>query len=69
MTSQKGGMFIAAVAILAFVCHAAIGADSDDVRNVTHAVAVDANADTPASIPDFDGDGTIGFGDFVNFAG
>ncbi len=69
MTSSKGIMCIAALALIAFVCHAAVGADSDDDRTATNAVTVGANGDDSASIPDFDGDGTIGFGDFVIFAG
>ena len=69
MTSSKGIMCIAALALIAFVCHAAVGADSDDDRTATNAVTVGANGDNNASIPDFDGDGTIGFGDFLIFAG
>ena len=64
MFSNKGILTIAALALLAFVCHAAIGADSDDDRTTTHAITVNA-----ASLPDFDGDGTVGFSDFVIFAG
>ena len=69
MTSSKGIMCIAALALIAFVCHAAVGADSDDDRTATNAVTVGADGDDTASIPDFDGDGTIGFGDFLIFAG
>ena len=44
--------------------------NADDDRIATsHAVTVDTNGDDTASIPDFDGDGTIGFGDFLIFAG
>ena len=68
MPSRNGMLFSAALFSLALVCHAAIGANSDDDRIATHAVTVDANGDNNASIPDFDGDGTIGFGDFVKFA-
>ena len=69
MRSRNGIVFSAALFSLALVCHPAIGADSDDDRTATHAITVDANGDDTASIPDFDGDGTIGFGDFVIFAG
>ena len=69
MPSRYRIMFGATLALLAFVCHAAVGADSDDDRTATHAVTVGANGDDTASIPDFDGDGTIGFGDFLIFAG
>ena len=48
--------------------HAAIGANSDDDRIATHAVTVGANGDDTVSIPDFDGDGTVGFSDFISFA-
>ena len=43
--------------------------DTDGDRTAIHAVTVDANGEDTASIPDFDGDGTIDFGDFVIFAG
>ena len=69
MTSSKGTMCIAALALLAFVSHAAIGSDAIDGDVPALAISVDANGDDTASIPDFDGDGTIGFGDFVIFAG
>ena len=63
MASQKGMACIAALALLAFVCHAAMGSDENDNRTTTHAITVNA-----ASLPDFDGDGTVGFSDFVIFA-
>ena len=69
MTSFKGLIYIAAIALLAFVCHTAMGSDAVDDRATAFAISVDANGDDTASIPDFDGDGTIGFGDFVIFAG
>ena len=68
MTSSKGLIYLAALALLAFVCHAATGSNANLDPTTTNAVAVDANGDDTASIPDFDGDGTIGFGDFVKFA-
>ena len=69
MPSRNGIMFSAALFSLALVCHAAIGANTDDDRTATHAIAVDANGDKNASLSDFDGDGTVGFSDFVSFAG
>ena len=69
MTSFKGLIYIAAIALLAVVCHAAMGADASDGDATALAISVDANGDDTASIPDFDGDGTIGFADFVIFAG
>ena len=69
MTSQKGMMCIAAIGLLAFVCHAAMGSDADDDRTTTHAITVNANGDNASALSDFDGDGTVGFSDFVLFAG
>ena len=54
-------IFSIALALTAIVCHTAIGAGSNAVRG-------HANGDA-AALPDFDGDGTVGFGDFVIFAG
>ena len=68
MNSRKGLTRHAAAALMAIMCHAAIGASSYDVRTTSHAISVDASGDDTASMPDFDGDGTIGFGDFVKFA-
>ncbi|MDE2999616.1 MAG: DUF3472 domain-containing protein [Gemmatimonadota bacterium] len=62
-------MWFAAHALLAFVCHATVGASSDDGRGTSRVISVDAIGDDSASIPDFDGDGTIGFGDFLIFGG
>ena len=62
-------MCIATLALLAIVCQSAIGVSSDDVSATPHSISVKANDDDTASIPDFDGDGTIGFGDFLIFAG
>ena len=69
MTSRKGMTCIAALALIAFVCHAATRSSASDGHATEHAITVDANGDNTASIPDFDGDGTIGFGDFLIFAG
>lgn len=68
ITLSKGIMCIAALTLPAFVCHAAIAAASGDGSSTASTVSVDARSDDTASIPDFDGDGTIGFGDFVKFA-
>ena len=69
MPSRYRIMFGATLAMLALVCYATTRSDADGDRTAIHAVTVDANGDDTASIPDFDGDGTIGFGDFVIFAG
>ena len=68
MPSQYRIMFGATLAMLALVCYAATRSDADGDRTAIHAVTVDANGDDTASIPDFDGDGTVGFSDFVKFA-
>ena len=67
MNSFKIVVYLAGLVLLAFVCHAAIGADASDGDATALAITVDTNGDDTASIPDFDGDGTIGFGDFVKF--
>ena len=69
MNSLKSVVYIAVLALLAIVCQSAIGADASDGDETALAASVDDNDDDTASIPDFDGDGTIGFGDFVIFAG
>ena len=60
-------MYVFAVLLLVFALYVAAGSNSDDSRTTTHAVT--ATADDTASIPDFDGDGSVGFGDFLIFAG
>lgn len=61
-------MCIVALALLAIICHAAIGASSEHVPTTSYATSAEAIGHDTASIPDFDGDGAIGFGDFVKFA-
>ncbi len=68
MPSRYRIMFSKALALLALVCYAATRSDAAGDRTATHAVAVGANGGDTASIPDFDGDGTIGFSDFVQSA-
>ena len=66
MTSSKGLLCIAALVLLAFVCPAATVSDSDNNGAAMQAITVEDNTDN-ASLPDFDGDGTIGIGDFLIF--
>ncbi len=66
MTSSKGLIFIAALVLLAFVYPAATVSDSDNNGAATPAITVEDNTDN-APLPDFDGDGTIGIGDFLIF--
>ena len=65
MATGKLPLYAVTLAFSFFVCHAALGANSDDGGPTSQSISVD---DDTASIPDFDGDGTIGFGDFVKFA-
>ena len=58
----------AGLLFLAVVCHVAFGSGTDDDRTTMHGITVTANAEDTASLPDFDGDGTVGFSDFVKFA-
>ena len=66
---KKGILIVAALAFLAVVCHAATSSNADDDLTTARAITVNTNGDDTASIPDFDGNGTVGFGDFVIFAG
>ena len=69
MTLTRGLLLsIAALAMLAIMWKAKIDASSDDRRARVTTVTADTRGEDTASIPDFDGDGTIGFGDFVKFA-
>ena len=68
MASQNTTKFIAALALLTFVSRAAIGDGSNDGPLTTRAISGNATVDDISTLPDFDGDGTIGFGDFVLFA-
>ena len=67
VTSLRGMTFFAALALLAIVYRAATGSNTDEAIVAVSAVTVDTN-DDGASLPDFDGDGTVGFGDFVKFS-
>ena len=68
MASRNTTKFIAALALLTFVSRAAIGAGSNGGTLTAQAIAGNAFANDTSTLPDFDGDGTIGFGDFVKFA-
>ena len=69
MSAKKKVTSIAALALLAFVCQAATGSDAEDNPATPHAITVNANGDNAEPLPDFDGDGTVGFSDFLIFAG
>ena len=68
MSLKKLLTFISAVAVAALLSQPASESNADHALATTNAIDVTANGDDTASIPDFDGDGTIGFGDFVKFA-
>ena len=68
MASQNARKSIAALALLAFVSLAVIGAGTGAGTFAPRAIAGNAFADDTSTLPDFDGDGTVGFGDFVKFA-
>ena len=68
MTTNSGLTCIAALALLAIVCHATIGSGAGDASATTPAEMTNSSGDDQ-TLPDFDGDGTVGFGDFVIFAG
>ena len=68
MSLKKLMTSISAVAVLALLSQPASVPNADHALATTNAIAVTAIGDDTASIPDFDGDGTIGFGDFVKFA-
>ena len=59
MASSKGKMCFGALALLAFVCHAATRSNAEDARTTTQAVTTNAiNAN---------GDGTVDFSDLIAF--
>ena len=64
MFAKKRMVSIAALVLLAFVCHASTRSNADDDLTTPHAITINATG-----FPDFDGDGTVGFSDFVIFAG
>ena len=67
MSSKKLMTSVSAVAVLALLSQPASEPDADHALATTNAIAVTANGENTAPSPDFDGDGTIGFGDFVKF--
>ena len=67
--SAKWIAFSIALTLLALLLRVTIGAGGDEGGATSHAVSGDVSGDNTASIPDFDGDGTVGFSDFLAFAG
>ena len=68
MASRNATTLIAALVSLTLVARAAIGAGSNGGTLTARAIAGNAIANDTSTLSDFDGDGTIGFGDFVKFA-
>ena len=67
MFAKYGMLLISAAALTGFAIFAASGTDADVTSATAPAIATDSNGDD-APVPDFDGDGSVGFGDFVKFA-
>ena len=61
-------LYIAVLALLVFVSQTSAGSNTTEDLTI-NGITVDAISHNATSLPDFDGDGTIGFGDFVIFAG
>ena len=67
MASVKSALCVFAVSLSVFALQLAADFNEDDSRTTTETVTVNEDDDS-ALLPDFDGDGTVGFGDFLNFA-
>ena len=61
-------LYIAVLALLAFASQTSAGSNATEDLTI-NGITVNAISHNATSLPDFDGDGTIGFGDFVIFAG
>ena len=61
------GLHVSVLTLMGLAIFAAAGFTPDDARSAAPAITTDSNGDN-APLPDFDGDGTVGFGDFVKFA-
>ncbi len=68
MLPKTGMLPTQTLALLVCVSQAATGSATDNAQATTQAITTNDNGDDAATLPDFDGDGTIGFGDFVKFA-
>ncbi len=53
--------------LLVFVCEQTMGSSMDKDATTTLAVTSNTDGDDTASLPDFDGDGTVGLSDFLIF--
>ena len=68
MFSKKNIVFIATLALLVFVAFVAAGSDADADRTTVQGISVNSYDHVTAFLPDFDGDGTVSFSDFLQFA-
>ena len=62
-------LILTALTLLVGVCYVATGNNTDNAVTTAPAVTTESDGDNTERLPDFDGDGTIGFGDFVIFSG
>ena len=61
------GLHVSVLTLMGLAIFAAAGSTADVTSATAAAITTDSNGDN-APLPDFDGDGTVGFGDFVKFA-
>ena len=68
MSTMK--MWTTMIVLTSLVCiwYVSSGPSANEALATSQAITADNNDDSASSLPDFDGDGTIGFGDFVIFA-
>lgn len=68
MVSRRRIVCIPAVALLVCVSNVANGSFPNGARESSNAITIGDDKDGVSPLPDFDGDGTVGLGDFVIFA-
>ena len=68
MTSIERVAFISTFVTLTTVAWVAAGSDAHADRTIQQATTANSDAQDSAFLPDFDGDGTVGFSDFTQFA-
>ena len=69
MAAMKNWTTMIVLTLLVCIWHVSFGPDANETLARSRAITADDNDDSTSSLPDFDGDGTVGFGDFVIFAG
>lgn len=68
MVYRRRIVCIPAVALLVCVSNVANGSNPNEARESSDAITIADGKDGVSPLPDFDGDGTVGLGDFVIFA-